>query len=482
MTKYLTIIAILIIIISANLKAEDYLSKCYEKQVKQLNKSTAVFNYNTVIHRFYHSPEPWQTITNTSYGVVWINTSTFANSDTIKRTDNVITSIVFKNDSVLLAQPYWSKEILKTTKSILSDKIFDIINFSPSMLIDYFSKAKPNHSQTVTAMAIYSLELNKKMVKMYINKKNNLLSQVSVTYHDDILGDVTNNYQYSNYTNQGDLYFPQTVIIEKLQNVKDTINISFAKFSDTIPELLKKPDNYKVEEDETIVPEVSVEKISDRIYTVNLPHTKAKSMLVEFKDHFVAIEAPLASENGEMIINEAKKLNPDKPIKSFFFGHHHPWYIGGVRAFIHNGTTIYTRKEILPFLEFIANAPHTLKPDILHKKPKPLKTEFVDSAMTVSDGEYEFKVYHIGNKTQHANDYLVFYFPKEKILFEGDLVFIKKDEPIKKANVRQVGMYNAIKDLGIDVQRIIQSWPIGPNSKFKTDFPFSELEESVNMK
>ena len=52
---------------------------------------------------------------------------------------------------------------------------------------------------------------------------------------------------------------------------------------------------------------------------------------------------------------------------------------------------------------------------------------------------------------------------------------------IKKAWKGQQGLYNAIKDLGLDVHTIVQSWPI---SKYgtKCEFPFSDLEASMNVK
>jgi hypothetical protein len=53
-------------------------------------------------------------------------------------------------------------------------------------------------------------------------------------------------------------------------------------------------------------------------------------------------------------------------------------------------------------------------------------------------------VYFIGQKSQHTKDYLIYYFPKEKLLFEDDLVRIAKEGEMKKAGGRQAGLYNAI--------------------------------------
>ena len=66
------------------------------------------------------------------------------------------------------------------------------------------------------------------------------------------------------------------------------------------------------------------------------------------------------------------------------------------------------------------------------------------------------------------------------MLFQDDLVWISKEGEIKKASARQAGLYNAIKDLGIKVETIIQSWPVSDYG-VKTIIPFKDLEKSMNL-
>ena len=100
--------------------------------------------------------------------------------------------------------------------------------------------------------------------------------------------------------------------------------------------------------------------------------------------------------------------------------------------------------------------------------------------MTVTDGEFEMKIYFIGEKSQHTNDYLIYYFPTEKLLFEDDLVKIAREGEVKKASGRQVGLYNAIMELGLKIDVIIQSWPV-KDYGLKTVIPFTDLEKSMNI-
>ena len=107
--------------------------------------------------------------------------------------------------------------------------------------------------------------------------------------------------------------------------------------------------------------------------------------------------------------------------------------------------------------------------------------EEIKDSLKISDGKTEMTIYFIGEKSFHTKDYLIYYFPNEKILFEDDLVWISKSGELKKASNRQAGLFNAIKDLGIEVKTIIQSWPV-KDYGVKTVIPFEDLEKSVSIK
>jgi glyoxylase-like metal-dependent hydrolase (beta-lactamase superfamily II) len=245
--------------------------------------------------------------------------------------------------------------------------------------------------------------------------------------------------------------------------------------------LLTRPADYKIKPDTVIKPDISIEKYSDNIHFVLLKHTDGRAMIVEFADFLVVTEAPLNSENGELIIQEARKIAPGKPIKYFLFSHFHPDYTGGMRSFVHAGATVLCCSTDVPYVTYLAAAPHSLQPDNLEREPVALKTEEINDTKVITDGKYTMNIYFMGDKSEHTNDYLLYYFPKEKMLFEGDLAFISKEGPPQKASKRQAGLYNAIKEIGIDVQTVSQSWP-AENYGVKWQFPFAELEQSVNVK
>jgi glyoxylase-like metal-dependent hydrolase (beta-lactamase superfamily II) len=235
---------------------------------------------------------------------------------------------------------------------------------------------------------------------------------------------------------------------------------------------------WKAEKDNT--PKIAVEKFGSNIRFVDLKHCSARALVVEFADYLLVAEAPLTIANGECIIAEAKKIAPEKPIRYFVFNHFHNWYLGGIRPFIHAGATILTIPQNRPYLEYIASCEHTLAPDSLQLDPKPLKIEAIGDGIRVGDGKSEMIIYHIGKKSDHTYDYLVYYFPAEKMLFQGDLVWINKSGPLVKAGPRQAGLYKAIRDLELDVRTVVQSWPL-EDYNVKSVIDFEELEQSVFM-
>ena len=179
------------------------------------------------------------------------------------------------------------------------------------------------------------------------------------------------------------------------------------------------------------------------------------------------------------MISTIKENFPDKSIRFFAFGHHHPHYLGGVRPFIHEEATILSAMGDFDYVSFLARNPRTLKPDSLQLDRKTLKINILGENRTITDDDYSMQIINIGEYSHHTQDYLIFYFPAEKVIFEGDLVWIPNDgRPTRKVSSRQKGLYEAIRNLNLNVETIFQSWPIH-EFNYKSKISFKELEESV---
>jgi hypothetical protein len=81
-----------------------------------------------------------------------------------------------------------------------------------------------------------------------------------------------------------------------------------AKLSKDVSRLFDHADDIIIKKDTEIIPETRLEKYTDNIYFFELNHTDDRVMIVEFNDFLLVAEAPLNSENGELIISKAKEI------------------------------------------------------------------------------------------------------------------------------------------------------------------------------
>src|SRR5205823_14624846 len=93
---------------------------------------------------------------------------------------------------------------------------------------------------------------------------------------------------------------------------------------------------------------------------------------------------------------------------------------GGVRAAVSEGLTVVTHKANAAFYQDAVSRAHTLAPDALAKKPKPIKIETVDDVMHLKDDTMAVDLYPIAG-SPHADTLLMAYFPKQRLLVEADV-------------------------------------------------------------
>jgi glyoxylase-like metal-dependent hydrolase (beta-lactamase superfamily II) len=164
---------------------------------------------------------------------------------------------------------------------------------------------------------------------------------------------------------------------------------------------------------------VTSEKLGDGLYRLSTGQGSYDSLIVEFKDHIMMLEAGQSEARGLAYIAETKKLIPNKPIRYVMNTHPHSDHTGGLPALVAEGATIITQKNNEEFFDRALNTPRTLLNDTLAKNPKKAKVEAVSEKKVYSDGSRIVEMYHIA-PAPHSNGLMVAYLPKEKILFQGD--------------------------------------------------------------
>jgi glyoxylase-like metal-dependent hydrolase (beta-lactamase superfamily II) len=164
---------------------------------------------------------------------------------------------------------------------------------------------------------------------------------------------------------------------------------------------------------------VTTEKLGDGLWKLTTGAGSYDSIIVEFKDYVMMLEAGQPQARATAYVAEVKKLVPNKPIRYVWNSHPHSDHTGGLPVLVEEGATIVTQKNNVAFLEKALNTPRTLLDDPLAKTPKKAKFEAVDEKKVYSDGTRTVEIYHVA-PVPHSNGLTIAYIPKEKILFQGD--------------------------------------------------------------
>jgi glyoxylase-like metal-dependent hydrolase (beta-lactamase superfamily II) len=164
---------------------------------------------------------------------------------------------------------------------------------------------------------------------------------------------------------------------------------------------------------------VTSEKLGEGLYRLTTGPGSYDSLIVEFRDHIMMLEAGQAEARALAYIAEARRLIPSKPIRYVMNTHPHSDHTGGLPALVAEGATIVTQRNNEAFFEKALNTPRTLLNDTLARNPKKVSVETVSERRVYSDGTRTVEMYHVA-PVPHSNGLLIAYIPREKILFQGD--------------------------------------------------------------
>ena len=163
---------------------------------------------------------------------------------------------------------------------------------------------------------------------------------------------------------------------------------------------------------------VTVEQVAPGVWW--LAGQTHHSVVVDFSDHRILIEAPQTEARTLAVIAKAREIEPKKPLTKLVTTHHHFDHTGGLRAAISEGLTVITHSGNKAFVEAMAARPHTIQPDALAKNPKPVTVETVDEELELKDAVGNVKLYHVAG-SPHSDTMLMAYIPKARLLVEVDV-------------------------------------------------------------
>ena len=124
------------------------------------------------------------------------------------------------------------------------------------------------------------------------------------------------------------------------------------------------------------------------------------------------------------------------------------------------GIPIVTTHDNVDYFRELARADYRKHPDDLTRTPTEPVFEVVEEHTSFGSGETRVEAHEIGRHAAHTTEYLVFYFPEQKLMFHGDSIIMPPEGPDKPASARARGVFNAARELRLEVDGYVGAFPL----------------------
>ena len=288
---------------------------------------------------------------------------------------------------------------------------------------------------------------------LFIDARTNLLTKYEQMVADPLMGDAVQETIFPGYRSVGKLKVPTGRMTRRAGEIVEEVTYEDVRFNARPADsFFAKPDGYDELPAPTPAP-IKETKLHDGVY---LFESGANSLVVEFADHVLIVEPYGGGRGPKPTINKARELFPNKPVKYVVVTHHHDDHSGGLRSYIAEGVTVVTTAANQKYFEKMAASTATINRDDQTKNRKRPTFDFLQNGKRVfTDGKQTVEIIDIG-PSPHAKEMLIAYLPKEKLVFQGDLVNLPANGKYSPTtvNASTVHFFEEIKRRGWDVDRI----------------------------
>ena len=276
------------------------------------------------------------------------------------------------------------------------------------------------------------------------------------------LGDVTIATSFADYQDIDGLQLPTLVTTMVDDFTTEEIRVASQTVDGAVGDLAAPADAASAPEATAPPPaSVNVDELADGVW--HLTGQSHHSVVVEFSDHLMLIEAPQNDTRALAVIAQARELRSDKPVTQLVNTHHHFDHSGGVRAAISEGLTVITHEGNVDFFERIAARPHTIQPDALAMNPMSVTIEGVADERTITDGERTVTLYTVSGA--HSETMLMAYLPEARILVEVDVY-----NPGPNAQSFSAEFFENVQARNLQIDRIVPLHAgVAPYSQFEEE-------------
>lgn len=280
-----------------------------------------------------------------------------------------------------------------------------------------------------------------------------LLERVRTWVETPVLGDVIVDASFSDYSDFDGILFPRHIV--RSEGSYPLLDLTVTSVKQNSVEPIAVPQNIQ-QATARPTPTIKPELYGEGIWILpGEDYHASKSIVAEFKDYLLIVEAPDSEERSLAVIEATRKLVPSKPIRYVINTHTHFDHSGGLRTYAAEGVTIVTWEGNIPYYRQVWSNPHSISPDRLALSRQTPVFEGIAGNRTFSDGEQEVVVYHYAGNF-HNPGMLAIYLPKQRAIIEADSFnpLPNPDEP-PTAIPNLIQFYEAVDRLGLAVDQVI---------------------------
>ena len=254
---------------------------------------------------------------------------------------------------------------------------------------------------------------------LHVDAETNQVLMITSMDYNSHLGDVVTATSFGDFADAGGLMLPQAITntIDGLPGRE--LRVSHVVNAD-IADLAAPAEVASAPEPGPNAANVTDEEIADGVWF--LAGQSHHSVLVEFPEYTVLVEAPQHDTRALGVIARARELVPGKPLRYVVNTHHHFDHSGGLRAAVAEGLTVLTHETNQALYEELVSREHTITADHLAQNPAELMLETVagDETYELRDGNRVMELFRVGDNP-HADGSLLVYLPADRILIQADL-------------------------------------------------------------
>ena len=297
------------------------------------------------------------------------------------------------------------------------------------------------------------------LYKVTMGHGSDVISKLEFTEERNPYGDLAKERSFSNYLEIGGLTLPFTETTREMGEVTRMLEWTEITINQDLPE-----ERFEIPETE-----LSIRKRAQALVNADTLPVKTteltpgvffgesvsmNNMWVEFDDFILVAEGPNNERQSLEVIRQIRETVGDKPIRYMVTTHHHADHTGGIRTYAGEGAIVVTHANNEKIIREILTRPHTLKPDLLAESGQEPQIEAVEDRKTITDGTRTVELLHIPNS--HADGYLAIYLPRERLIFQSDMLSILQGEtgdPVLRPYTR--AFYDAVVKEGWRVDQIV---------------------------